>query len=1033
MSRTLTSNGAVPSDNFVPTLNLGGPTVPEVEWIEVAGPQGPLWFSRDYYQDDGGYVRGSMEVASPILERYGARLPANQAEVELFNQQAQMLDFLPSGGGPTGAEGGFAGQYPSSDNFDHLVSLHNEALGELNIPRDQPVAGHLKDLLQGGYLFHPDQGLQGAHTGDPRYRDYSQGIRLVRDSPPEELAAIAADPATPPAQAAAAQEQLLQIYAATRADHSPNSGLNISMDFNAASSPAFGTEVIIPDNATPEVRAAAENFNQLVAQFAADNGYADYPIRGVRTRSENGRGVRNTVHTEPFFNNDIRMQRLIQENPAAFAEIYRTAFGGIDGRLIAPHGVGADRGAVSEVFGTETEFGMMMANALLNGEVPATPENVAAAEVALNRDGSASLSNFVPGLNLGTTASTRTPERAGTTNPNASIQEQVYNGLISRGMPEHIAQGFMMNFQSESNFDPSVVERVPNTHGTRGRGLYQLTGSRRRQFEERFGSGADAYTIDNQLDFLMWELENTEGRAWRNLQNTTDPGEAGAIITRDFLRPAAQHRDRRMAEYRSGGGYRFTPSGDVVPIAAPASPQLIETPAGTALSVDAIAPATLDTWTSSQNPDISLTTNSAAPADEIAAVAQAIPEVAPVTQNPQDIIAQLTGVSAGGFMMPQDIGGTPAAPPAVAVPSADADIAAAAGVPVQQESTGFQVPEEFQGMPEPTLDEALLSRIEGDSRLTRQQRTDLTRQLRARHERELEMWRTDRSEQRRNLEAILMQEGIRNLDLTNPREASEWVRERARSTGLYDDADLLGLEAQMFDFFGSGYAQSRMNPSVPADPSLGARRESAVQSGSQAVRNTDLGQIVSRSERYAEDPAGSLISDFEEFGSSEWSRREIDLMIDDFAQQFGVSREIAASAMYESFQEQVLPQNWGESAIAGLPLVGLDGFERMFGDDLERRFRPEVAEDIIRSNNGDAVSVPQAFQDFNHAFAEIERNSSHLQYLESEIMYLRSQALRIQETLGEDSSEFAEVQEQLGILMEQYGSIANDIQNIGRR
>jgi hypothetical protein len=159
----------------------------------------------------------------------------------------------------------------------------------------------------------------------------------------------------------------LYVSPGTRAQYTPSPEfLNISMDFNASPrGNARGTEVIIPDNAGPEVRAAAERFNTLVAEFAHSNGIADYPIRGIRTTSENGRGIRNTVHAEPFFNTDLDMQRAIEANPAAFAQIYGQAFGGLsNARLIAPHGVGRDRGATSSIFGDETSFGELMALSL---------------------------------------------------------------------------------------------------------------------------------------------------------------------------------------------------------------------------------------------------------------------------------------------------------------------------------------------------------------------------------------------------------------------------------------------------------------------------------------------------------------------------------------------------------------------------------------------------------------------------------------------------------------------------------------------
>jgi hypothetical protein len=170
------------------------------------------------------------------------------------------------------------------------------------------------------------------------------------------------------------------ISQGTRAKYRPSpDAMNISMDFNASpSGGARGTEVIIPDNASPSVRAAAERYNQLVAGFAEKYGISNYPVRGVRTRSENKRGVPYTIHTEPFFNDDAAMQKAVQANPAEFSALYRTAFGEIpNARLIAPHGVGKDRGASSSVFGDETSYGELMANSLLGQPYSASPQATA--------------------------------------------------------------------------------------------------------------------------------------------------------------------------------------------------------------------------------------------------------------------------------------------------------------------------------------------------------------------------------------------------------------------------------------------------------------------------------------------------------------------------------------------------------------------------------------------------------------------------------------------------------------------------------
>lgn len=140
--------------------------------------------------------------------------------------------------------------------------------------------------------------------------------------------------------------------------------------------------------------------------------------------------------------------------------------------------------------------------------------------------------------------------------PQSDVQAQVYQGMLDRGFPEHIAQGFMMNFQDESGFNIGVTEAEPNVHGTRGKGLYQLTGPRREAFEAKYGND---YSIDNQLDFLVEELGTTEAGARDVIFNSQNAGEAGANIVNNFLRPASEHARDRSAKYTGANGYTLPP------------------------------------------------------------------------------------------------------------------------------------------------------------------------------------------------------------------------------------------------------------------------------------------------------------------------------------------------------------------------------------------------------------------------------------------------------------------------------------------
>lgn len=144
-----------------------------------------------------------------------------------------------------------------------------------------------------------------------------------------------------------------------------------------------------------------------------------------------------------------------------------------------------------------------------------------------------------------------------------ATEEQLVAGLVQRGMPLHIAQGFVTNFKDESGLNPGINEIAPIVPGSRGGyGLYQLTGPRRRQYEAWAAeNGFDLADPNAQLDFLMLELDTTERAAWDKIKNTSTAGEAAAAIVNSFLRPAEAHRAKRESRYLGGGTISATGEG----------------------------------------------------------------------------------------------------------------------------------------------------------------------------------------------------------------------------------------------------------------------------------------------------------------------------------------------------------------------------------------------------------------------------------------------------------------------------------------
>jgi peptidoglycan hydrolase-like protein with peptidoglycan-binding domain/lysophospholipase L1-like esterase len=126
---------------------------------------------------------------------------------------------------------------------------------------------------------------------------------------------------------------------------------------------------------------------------------------------------------------------------------------------------------------------------------------------------------------------------------NISDANTVIDFFVGKGLSRAQAAGIAGNIQSESRFNPAAV-------GDSGKaiGLAQWRDSRR----ERLNSwteenGYDPTTVDGQLEYLWWELNNTEKNALTNLKQTDTPSDAAYSFAKYFERPTTINPERQSA------------------------------------------------------------------------------------------------------------------------------------------------------------------------------------------------------------------------------------------------------------------------------------------------------------------------------------------------------------------------------------------------------------------------------------------------------------------------------------------------------
>lgn len=108
---------------------------------------------------------------------------------------------------------------------------------------------------------------------------------------------------------------------------------------------------------------------------------------------------------------------------------------------------------------------------------------------------------------------------------------QIVNFFMNKGLTKNQAKGIYGNIMQESGGKHNIVSR----DGHNSYGLAQWTGARKTRLFSKYGTNP---TVNQQLEYLWDELNNTEKSALNALRNTTTVEDATKVFMQKFERPA---------------------------------------------------------------------------------------------------------------------------------------------------------------------------------------------------------------------------------------------------------------------------------------------------------------------------------------------------------------------------------------------------------------------------------------------------------------------------------------------------------------
>ena len=141
---------------------------------------------------------------------------------------------------------------------------------------------------------------------------------------------------------------------------------------------------------------------------------------------------------------------------------------------------------------------------------------------------------------------------------NAATQ-QAMQFFQSKGWTKEQAAGIVGNLQTESgNFAPDVISGRRKGDGGKAVGVAQWHPPRQANFQRVMGKPVEGSSLQEQLEFVNWELNNTEKRAGNILRTMSDAAQAAEAVDKFYERSSGAHRNQRIANARALAGGQST-------------------------------------------------------------------------------------------------------------------------------------------------------------------------------------------------------------------------------------------------------------------------------------------------------------------------------------------------------------------------------------------------------------------------------------------------------------------------------------------